>query len=217
MPSAAGDVYDRLDADVGTLLDLHPAVANPGAGRPPGDTGPLLRSSVVLIHTAWENYVEQFVLEAASALLATIGDDHTRLPGGLRRGLEEKFGDDPWALAGTGWRTEAVASVQVAVGRLNTPNSNAVEGLCKKYLGIRDVFDRCGWQNKQPEAVRADLDQLVHEVRGEIVHKGRTVGPLTLGGVRSWRDFVGRLVQRLDTVTADEFESAHGTRPWPAA
>ncbi len=208
-------VYDLLDADVGTLLSHHPTVVSPDAGRPAGDTGPLLRATVVFIHTAWENYLEQVVLEMTLRLLEIVGDDHSRLPAGLRRALTEKVeGGDPWLLAANGWQKLAEDHVRSAVGRLNTPNSEAVEELCKKYLGLRSILDGCGWQNKPAESVRRDLDQLVHEIRGEIVHKGRTPGRLDLGGVRSWRDFINRLVQRFDTHAAEAFEAKHGERPW---
>ncbi len=217
MPSSAAAVYDRLDADVATLLSYHPTVASPGVGRPPGDTGPLLRSAVVLIHTAWENYLEQVVLEAAQHVFAVIGDDHSLLPGGLKHPLTDRAKkEDPWLLAGDGWKSAGKDRVTAVIDRLNTPNSEAVEELCAKFLGIPSVLDGCGWQNKPPQAVRADLDILVHDVRGEIVHKGRTDSSLTLGGVRSWRDFCGRLVQRLDVHLSESLLAQFGSRPWLA-
>ncbi len=216
MPSVARDVYDRLNADVGNLLDYHPTVASPGAGRPPGDTAPLLRSTVVLIHTAWENYVEQVVLEAVLQLLQAVGDDHGRLPAGLRRAVADQAkAGNPWDVAGDGWKHMVEHHVRRKIDRLNTPNSENVETLCRDFLGLPSVLDGCGWQNKTAQAVRGDLDSLVHDVRGEIVHKGRTATPLGLRGVQSWRDFVGRLVERFDAHVAAEFESAHGARPWP--
>ena len=52
---AYSDRFDSLMQDVRNLDALHPAVKGT-PGRPPGDTGPLLRSMVVLLHTAWENW-----------------------------------------------------------------------------------------------------------------------------------------------------------------
>lgn len=60
------------------LVTLHPSQQG-APGRPPGDTGPLLRSTVVLVHTAWENYVEQIALEGLDFLLTQIGSDHRKL------------------------------------------------------------------------------------------------------------------------------------------
>ena len=66
------------------------------------------------------------------------------------------------------------------VDRLNTPNSENVEGLCRDFLALPAILNGCRWQNKSAQAVREDLDSLVHDVRGEIVHKGRTITPLGL-------------------------------------
>lgn len=91
------------------------------------------------------------------------------------------------------------------VDRLNTPNSENVESLCRDFLALPAILNGCRWQNKSAQAVREDLDSLVHDVRGEIVHKGRTITPLGLRGVQSWRDFVGRLVERFDAHLCEEF------------
>jgi hypothetical protein len=212
MPSAARAVYDSLRRDVKTLLELHPTVRRPGAGRPSGDTGPLLRATIVLIHTAWENYFEQVVIEAASAVHDAIGTDHRRLPSGTRQVLGSK--KDPWALAGDAWKAEADLSVRAKVAALNTPSAKNVEEIAQQCLGFVGLLEACSWQGKPPSAVREDLDMLVLEVRGEIVHKGRTPAPLHLSGVKSWDTFTTRLVDRADTAIYSHVVGSFGAAPW---
>jgi hypothetical protein len=67
-----------LIQDVQNLITLHPSTEGT-RGRPAGDTGPLLRSALVLLHTAWENYVERVAVEGLNFLLGQIGSDHTKL------------------------------------------------------------------------------------------------------------------------------------------
>lgn len=210
--SNARIVYDTLRRDVKTLLALHPRVHSPGPGRPRGDTGPLLRSTVVLIHTAWENYFEQVVVEAATAAHLAIGQDHDRLPKGTRQALGNR--KDPWSLAGDRWKAAATEFVDGKVAALNTPNASNVESIADDCLGLPRFLEGCSWQGKSADAVRADLDALVHEVRGEIVHKGRTASPLYLVGVKSWDGFVSKLVDKTDGVIADHIDAEFGVRPW---
>ena len=98
------DLVALLDPGRPELDSLHPSTQGT-RGRPAGDTGPLLRSAVVLLHTAWENYVERMAIEGLEFLLGQIGSDHPK----LHHALEQKLAalKNPWALAGTGWGTPA--------------------------------------------------------------------------------------------------------------
>lgn len=215
MPSNARTEYDRLNSDVGSLLDLHPSIANPGPGRPPGDTGPLLRATVVLIHTAWENYVEQAILEANAWILSHIGASHADLPTGLRRAVAshaQKF--DPFDITGTGWSNVARRHVETKVGKLNTPNAQNVNELTKDCTGVDAIMGEISWTNRTSQQVEVLLNTFVHDVRGEIVHKGTTPGPLNLPGVRDWRDFAGRLVSKYDLKLSACLADKHGAAPW---
>jgi hypothetical protein len=43
-----------------------------------------------------------------------------------------------------------------------------------------------------------NVDEFVRDIRGEIVHRGTTPGPLHKGGVESWINVFDGLVSRLD-------------------
>src|SRR5699024_11137716 len=78
----------------------------------------------------------------------------------------------------------------------NTASVSGVEGLYNQVLGYSPLR-AIRWQKKSNAAVRKDISTLV-EVRGEIVHRVTTPGALSLGGVRSWADFIRRLTEKFD-------------------
>lgn len=203
--------YDALIQDVQNLITLHPS-AEGTPGRPAGDTGPLLRSAVVLLHTAWENYVERVAAEGLDSLLGQIGSDHTKLHHALEQELAAL--KNPWALAGTGWQAEARNAVGREAGRLNTPNVENTEKLLDLAIGLPDALHGISWPKMSNVKVLANVDEFVHHIRGEIVHKGTTPRPLHKGGVKSWINFFDGLVSRLDTKIGTHLETQTRTAPW---
>lgn len=198
-------------ADVQNLMTLHPSEQGT-RGRPAGDTGPLLRSTIVLLHTAWENYVEQVALEGLMFLLAEIGDDHTK----LHKTMRQKLGElkNPWALAGVGWQSEARAVVEREAGKLNTPNVGNAEELLDLAFGLQGAVNLVSWQGVSSTKVVDNVNEFVHDIRGEIVHKGVTPGPLGKGGVASWIAFFQGLVPRLDEKIRAHLAATVGKSPW---
>jgi RiboL-PSP-HEPN len=209
--SQASQIYDSLIQDVQNLITLHPSTEGT-RGRPAGDTGPLLRSAVVLLHTAWENYVERVAVEGLEFLLGQIGSDHTK----LHHALEQKLAalKNPWALAGMGWQAEARNAVGQQVGRLNTPNVVNTEELLDLAIGLPDALHDVSWPKMGETKVLANVDEFVHDIRGEIVHRGTAPGPLHKGGVNSWINFFDGLVTRLDKKIGTHLETKTGTAPW---
>jgi hypothetical protein len=208
---AYSQTYDSLIQDVQNLITLHPSTEGT-RGRPAGDTGPLLRSAVVLLHTAWENYVERVAVEGLEFLLGQIGSDHTR----LHHALEQKLAawKNPWALAGIGWQLEARNAVAQQIGRLNTPDVENSEKLLDLAIGLPDALHDVSWPKMGNAKVLANVDEFVHDIRGEIVHKGTTPGPLHKGGVKSWINFFDGLVSRLDNKIGTHLETKTSTAPW---
>ncbi|WP_406297741.1 HEPN domain-containing protein [Embleya sp. NBC_00888] len=208
--------YDRLRTDVDTLLNYHPAIVDQKSGRPPGDTGPLLRAAIVLIYTAWENYFENVIEETFNKILTHIDDDHTLLPHHLRdvvaKHAQKK---NPWDIVGNGWQTVARDHVALQIAALNTPNATNVELFSNQFLGIPGLLGKLKWKGHFADRIRIHLDSLTHDIRGEIVHKGQTPGPLNLGGVRDWTNFVTRLAELTDAAVSREVVRIYGFNPWP--
>jgi len=214
MPSNSIETYNRLSGDLDTLLKLHPNAENPGPGRPTGDTGPLLRAGIVLLVTAWENYVEQVAAEAFSRIRPIVLTDRAKLSSHLDTAVRAAAKKDPWSVTGVGWERVVDAEVETLISDLNNASSGQVDGLFSKALAIGDCIDGVTWRGKTAGKVRSDLKDLV-DLRGEIVHKGQTYSSLDLDGVKSWRNFVDRCVPAFDAMLANELTSRYGIeRPW---
>ena len=187
--------------DVDSLLDHHPAQKDPRPGEPAGPGyAPLLRAGTALCYTAWEVYVEEALIETVTWLLKNMPPNE--LPEALREWVSQQSGD-PWAFVGDSWRSAVLELVRSRLegdeqGRFgfNTASVPGVEGLYMQILGYSPLRE-IRWQKKANSAVRKDISTLV-QVRGEIVHRGSTPGALSLGGVRSWADFVRRLTEKFD-------------------
>jgi len=187
--------------DVDSLLDHHPAQKDPRPGKPAGPGyAPLLRAGTALCYTAWEVYVEEALIETVTWLLESMPPNE--LPEALREWVSQQSGD-PWAFVGDSWRSAVLDLVRSRLegdeqGRFgfNTASVPGVEGLYMQILGYSPLRE-IRWQKKANSAVRKDISTLV-QVRGEIVHRGSTPGALSLGGVRSWADFVRRLTEKFD-------------------
>jgi hypothetical protein len=208
---AYSETFHSLMQDVQNLDALHPAPKGT-PGRPPGDSGPLLRSIVVLLHTAWENYVEQVALEGLDFLLEEIGQDHTKLPHALK--AKVAVAKNPWALAGILWQTEAREAVRREAAKLNTPNVANTESLLDLALGMPEALHGVRWQKMSNPKVVANIDEFVHDIRGEIVHKGSTPGTLNKADVGAWITFFANLTLRLDNKIGEYLLSVSGAKPW---
>jgi len=166
----------------------------------------------VLLHTAWENYVEQVAVEGLEAVLAWAASDDSRLHSAMRQKLGAL--KDPWALAGSGWQKQARVAVLADAGRLNTPNVANSEALLDLAIGLPEALHGVSWQGIRSARVLERIDTFVHDIRGEIVHKGTVPGPLNKGGVESWINFFESLVPRVDDKLASHLATVTGTAPW---
>jgi len=212
MPSKATVTYAALLKDVETLAALHSGSGTPG--RPSGNNEPLLRAAVVLLVTAWENYVEQAVDEAFDHALVQVGDDPQLLSGHIRAVIQKEGTKSAWAITGDGWRHVATAEAKRLIDDLNNAASGQVDGLVAKVLGIASSLDGVSWQNKSAAAVREELRTLVNDIRGEIVHKGVTPGVLNLAGFNDWKNFITKLVERYDAALSGQVAIQYGIPPW---
>jgi hypothetical protein len=125
------------------------------------------------------------------------------LPQALRDYTADFFKDDPWRLAGEGWRTAVVDAVSDKVRGngstkfgLNTSGPRTVATVHGLLLG-ENLLSRCRWQGMSPDKAKRKLAEL-ETVRGSVAHTGRTPGPLNLQGARERRSFVERLATCLD-------------------
>ncbi|MDY0982682.1 hypothetical protein SOM10_02130 [Microbacterium sp. CFBP9023] len=213
MPSRAIKTFAELDLDVANLLGQHSSTGT--VGRPKGDNGPILRSAVVLMATAWENYVELAIMQAFEHVLGVIAHDHSLLVGGVRTAVEAKGKRDPWTLAGPGWVNTARSLVEQQVRELNNAGPGQVDGLIHFAFGLEDFVEGLGWKGQKRGSIVPELAKLINDVRGDIVHKGKTTEPLRKPTVERWRKFLGKLVEAMDRELAAQVDARCGSTPWP--
>lgn len=211
MGSAATATYALLRADVDTLMRLQRS--SDGPQQSTNANGPLLRAAVVLLVTAWENYVEQAISEVFEHVM-TINDDPRKLSQHLQGAISRAAKVDAWTVTGNNWRVVVMGEVADLVGKLNNAASGNVDRLIALALGIDSFLSRVSWPAYPPIDVGAEVRDLVNEVRGEIVHKGRTPSALNTPGLEQWLSFVDRLVAESDARLAFEVIAVWGSPPW---
>lgn len=81
------------------------------------------------------------------------------------------------------------------------------------YVGIPWIMqsNKIRWRKFSNKSVRDTLSEL-SSARNKIAHGA--AHSVTKHQLVKWRDFVGRLADRLDEVVADHIETQTGTRPW---
>ncbi|WP_159080519.1 HEPN domain-containing protein [Nocardia suismassiliense] len=208
MSTPALDALQTALSDVDRLLAHHPKATSGGRGRPSSDEGPLLRSSLVLIYAAWEVYVEDSAVWAVEEVARDV-PDVAILPQSIKDFASKQKEVDPWDLAGDHWRTKVCELARLLVYGdptrsqfgINTAGPGQVVDLHHRLLGT-DLLSKCRWQKMSATRVKANLSDFI-SIRGEIAHKGSTPGALHLKGAQSWKNFVWRLAQALDSKIED--------------
>ena len=161
----------------------------------------------MLLVTSWENYVEQAISEIPEHLM-TINDDPRKLSQHLQGAISRAAEMDAWTVTGNNWRFVVIGKVADLVGKLNNAASGNGDRLIVLALGIDSFLSRVSWPAYPPIDVGAEVRDLVNEVRGEIVHKGRTPSDLNTPRLEPWLSFVDRLVAESDTRLASEVIAA---------
>jgi hypothetical protein len=135
----------------------------------------LKRAAVILAVTAWESYIEGSVRNHATAAIekASRPSDVQSLFNSVAQGwLEGK--PKPTELAdwsGTGWKGILRKKLEKDLAAWNSPNSENVRALSKRYLG-EDLTAHWHWERTTTALAARRLDTLIR-LRGKVVHHGR--------------------------------------------
>ncbi|MBI2770409.1 MAG: hypothetical protein HYX47_12355 [Burkholderiales bacterium] len=114
---------------------------------PPPENEVLKRAGLVMAMTAWETYVEDRVIEAASARLSTVSD--ALLASFVKTRLKEE------------------------VNKLHNPSSEKTIQLFADYAGV-DVSSHWNWSHVEPSVAKQRLNGYL-KLRGDVVHRSRLV------------------------------------------
>lgn len=166
-----------------TLIKIHDEKTGGGTGRPPQELEALKRSALILAVTAWESFVEDtvtFELDKRLTNALKAGDVKSIFNSVASEWLDpdrspKRHGPDLLKWTGEEWKTRVRESLSQTLETFHTPNTENTNRLFKKYLGIQ-IQDKWSWNAMSASKAQKKLDQLI-ELRGRVVHRGKTLHP----------------------------------------
>ncbi|WP_461478897.1 HEPN domain-containing protein [Pararhodobacter aggregans] len=179
--------------EVGRIIEAHVMLRKGCRGPDPHKS--ILRGSVLMLCAAWEVYCESVLVEAVDKILQK-KIDPLELPkdmqGQLRAAVHDQdvFKSQPLKLAGFGWRTVYKDEVASACSRFNTPKSDRLNDLFKKWLGIKEIAKSWSYGAKE-------IDRFV-SLRGEIAHRGGDSESVTREEAIHFKAIVAKSIQETD-------------------
>ncbi|KAF2338040.1 HEPN domain-containing protein [Flavobacterium ginsenosidimutans] len=167
MPSKSYFDFLELLQDVEQLRNTHYDYSKGKSGRK--KLGFLTRSSIVMLCAAWERYCENILLECVDKVLTT-DIEAKALPSYIKEYIGTKVRENkniiyPIELADNGWKNLWKGYAVNETNSLNTPNSENLKKLYKRFLGIEDFTTM--WH----ETSITKINDFI-KIRGEIAHNG---------------------------------------------
>ncbi len=168
------------------------------------------KTGIILVVTAWETFVEDisesyvnYRIENASSpndmhgILNTIAQDWYKSI--LERQANRPKPPDFIKWTGDSWKQLIRDKLREDLNRLNTPNSENIRRLSKKYVG-QDVTDSWRWAGMSAQQARERLDELI-KLRGGVVHRTGSYFELGSSVRRDQFDRSVNFIERLATTT----------------
>lgn len=167
MPSNSYLDFLELLQDVEQLRNTHFEYSQGKRGKK--KLGYLTRSSIVMLCAAWERYCENILLECIDKILDT-NIQASALSKHVKEYISEKVRSSknniyPIELADNGWKNLWKGYAINETNALNTPNSENLNKLFKRFLGIDDFT--LMWHKKSIIQINDFI-----KTRGEIAHNG---------------------------------------------
>lgn len=212
MPSKARiAARDYMLPEIEKIISSHKSLRK--GQRGPDTHRSILRAGVLFLCATWEVYCEDVVREVAKKLLNQF-DDPLKLPGDMQNQLkaavhhESMVKSTPLRLAGTGWRDVYFQEVDSACGRFNTPKSDKLNDLFKKWVGCKNISSY--WSLGAPE-----IDRFV-TLRGEIAHKGSEAAVVSREELVHFKAVVSKTINETDDALYGYLRqpSLLGFAPW---
>ena len=223
MASQARFKFDRNLKDVEKLLDMYEASEQlfriDGKEIPEGyDIA--LKSSLVLLVTCWEAYIEDIVTEAIEHLSEHL-DDPSKLPElhkeYLVKHLQSKGKKSYWELAGDGWKNVIADNLKKTKGQrdfnFKSPKSEETTAFIKNNLGIENISSIWRFNDKTAEENSQILDKLV-EKRGMIAHRLTLDNPVSIEAIKSAIKFYKNLAKRTGGKIHEAMRETTGKGLW---
>lgn len=166
-------------ADAKRLFAYYDAEIERHKPRIPEDAEVLKRAALIMVVTAFESYIEDYLREKFPPRLAEATNSGnfseifvTVAKQWLRENSEKPALFTEWT--GDGWKDLLNTNLEHRIKALNTPKSNVVISLFRQFLGI-ELSKVWIWQGYGFEAACKRLDEIV-VLRGRIAHVARKGG-----------------------------------------
>ena len=212
MPSQARILArDKMIPEVQRLIESHKELRQGRRGRDPYNA--ILKSSVVMLSATWELYCEAVLCEAASKIIEHHQGPDT-LPEAIKAELKnavhhtEAVKSEPLKLAGDGWRTVYRDHVSDACARFNTPKTENLDRLFKRYIGLRNLSGK--WHHTGVE-----IDKFV-TTRGESAHRGTDAENVSRTDATHFKAMIFRTISDTDDALYEYLKKKQitGRAPW---
>lgn len=206
VPSNAYISFLHIRIDVIKLIETHTSFSQNKRGRK--NLGHLTRSAIVMLCAAWERYNEDLLLESIQYICTNLHDVHL-LNKEIKKTISAKVKEDkneikPIELAGHGWKTLWHNYARAETELLNTPKSENLNKLFKKYLGIVDYS--MIWKNN----CASEINDFVKE-RGDIAHNGNRASYIRMNSLKKYQDLVVENVMEIDSVMSGRVQGFTST------
>jgi hypothetical protein len=168
--------FDFFLMDIDALLATHERETRGTRGRPSREHDIFKRAALVLLVTAWETFIEDTLGELFTDRLKdarTPNDIDSTFRAVAHSALDNAKlqPNDLIAWAGDGWKTQIRQRFDEEIAALNTPNSDNIQRLFRRYLND-DVTKSWTWQRTTRKDACQRLDALIR-LRGELIHRSK--------------------------------------------
>ncbi|MDM3948479.1 HEPN domain-containing protein [Mycobacteroides abscessus] len=214
--SKARIAFQKNRDDILKLAEAHSKIT------PKTDGEVMLKSAVVLLTAFWEAYCEDLAAEALQHMVMNIKDPKL-LPENLKREIANEFKQKnqhelaAWQLAGDGWQTFLMSRLEDLQAKrnwdMNTPNTENIDKLFSKALGIEKISDKWSWDGVDTEAAAKKLNGYVR-LRGLIAHRGAPSETITSNVVNDYNNLVKNLMGKTGGHVNYVVKKATGTGLW---
>jgi len=209
MPSRSYNNFLLLLTDVDRLVETHYLISNGTVGKK--KLGHLTRSAVVMLCAAWERYNENLLLELIDLILTT-NLKAEELPTSVKQFISTKVKENkneiyPIELADNGWKNLWKGYATNEIDSLHTPNSNNLNKLFKRHLGIPRYTDF--WKASSIDRIDSFIKK-----RGGIAHKGSEAKYVRIDSLKSDIDLSIDNAIQIDSCVSDYLFSHYSIEKW---
>ena len=191
--------FDQNLTEVDRLVDIHSQISGSGPGYK-HNVQVLNKSSLVLLVSCWEAYIEELAKNSFDAMLTSAKGPDVFPIHVLDLAAKEikKDNNSIWALHGDGWKNELIKHREKILSKytegasFNTPSPKNIDKLISELIGLTSLSSNWYWPKMKAENAREKLEWLI-SFRGEIAHKVATSSSAYKSQVHEYRDFLDRL------------------------